>query len=81
MKKQWVQANTAGELDRLENINGVRWNEAPAPRRLHWCTPWTRGWVGLYDLRHIERCRCGGTRLNQQGPWTGKNLRNREKRK
>jgi hypothetical protein len=79
VKKKWVAANAAGELDRLENLGGVRWNIAPAPRWWHWCTAQTRGWVGLYDLHYIERCACGAIRLQDHGPWTERNTRKRKR--
>lgn len=81
MKKRWVQGNKPGDVDRLEHINGVTWNMAPVPVRWHFCTAWTRGWTGLYDLRYIERCACGAIRLDGQGRptvWANKNTRRRK---
>lgn len=50
----------------MEHLNGVPWEEAPRPRRFHRHWAQTRG---VADLRMIERCPCGGLRIDGYGGW------------
>lgn len=56
-----------------EHVNGVRWHEAPLPRRWHRCRTQTSGWVGL---TRVERCACGALSRNG-GRWLERNSRRR----
>jgi len=57
-----------------EHLDGMSWDMAPLPRRLHRCTPQTRGKTDR--VASIERCACGATALNN-GPFFDKNSRRR----
>lgn len=48
--------------------DGIPWDEAPLPRRLHRCSPWSS------DLR-FDRCACGGMRERGRLFWDFKNSR------
>lgn len=43
----------------LMNRDGVRWDEAPLPRRWHRCRPQTTGLIGSL---WVSRCACGALR-------------------
>jgi hypothetical protein len=43
----------------VRHRDGVPWNEAPIPRRLHRCSVQTSGWTGPAGLTQILRCACG----------------------
>lgn len=57
-------------FDPPEHLDGVKWFEAPVPRRWHRCTPQTRAWIGLFT--RVERCACGAIRIDE-GFWHNKN--------
>lgn len=62
--------------DTLLNRDDTYWTEAPLPRRLHRCTPWTTGMVGG---RVLDRCACGGMRiLSISSKWTERNSRRKK---
>lgn len=62
--------------DRLLHRDGIAWEDAPTPRRFHFCTPQTVAF--LADPRErVERCACGAIRLDGDGPWLEKNSRRR----
>lgn len=52
-----------------EHLYGVRWHEAPLPRRWHRCWAQTTGW---YGVTRVERCACGGIRLDGRR-WSDRN--------
>jgi hypothetical protein len=57
--------------------NNVWWHEAPLPRRWHKCSAWSKGFIrslGSFGFT-VERCACGGTRLDGHNPWTTRNSR------
>lgn len=55
------------------NLNGVRWHDAPRPRRWHQCEVQTRAWLN-FEL--IERCACGAMRHGGiQHRWINRNER------
>lgn len=56
----------------VHHLNGVAWDVAPIPRRLHRCRPQTEGWTDWFTL--IQRCACGAIRRNGSH-WMGKNER------
>lgn len=75
----WI-ADPQTVVDRLhrpptKHRNGVPWNAAPLPRRLHRCTPQTWGHIGWF--RDVQRCACGAAReLGSLGHgWRGRNSR------
>jgi hypothetical protein len=55
----------------IEHVGGVAWHQAPIPRRWHRCRAQT---YGQHGLDQIERCACGGIRLNGQ-VWLERNSR------
>ena len=65
----WMHDQPDGHRD------GIPWYQAPIPRRLHWCQPWTTGTVGPID---VGRCACGAilTTPGEEG-WTARNSRRR----
>jgi hypothetical protein len=44
------------------NLDGVKWSDAPVPRRLHRCKPQTEA-VYNHSLDLLQRCACGGFRV------------------
>jgi len=63
----------------LQHRNGIPWDEAPLPRRIHRCRTQT---TGTYDRWHqmFDWCACGAKRkLGSfgRGYWYGKNARRR----
>ena len=56
----------------LQHRGGVWWHEAPIPPADHECWVQTSGWL---NSMRVERCACGGTRLNQRGDWFDRNTR------
>lgn len=67
-------ADIQREVDLAEGIihrDGVKWSDAPLPRRLHRCTAWTTA-VRLGVLR----CACGAmTRAPFEDRWANRNAR------
>lgn len=61
---RWVAAESAGALQRLEDLDGVSWVDAPVPPRLHRCRAQTRG---LLPTGMVYRCACGG--ISRDGRW------------
>lgn len=66
--------------DRLRDLrtpptsaDGIAWNQLPVPRRWHRCYGQSWGSVGPFQL--VERCPCGGTRIDGEGPWLYRNCR------
>ncbi len=57
------------------HVDGLAWNQLPPPRRWHHCWPQSWGSCGPFQL--IEVCPCGGTRIDQTGPWLDRNWRRR----
>jgi hypothetical protein len=55
----------------IRSKDGVPWYEAPLPRRWHFCEPWSAGTDD--DLGQVDRCACGGVRLDGRGPWLHRN--------
>jgi hypothetical protein len=55
------------------NLDGVWWYEAPKPRRFHRCRVQTFGY--LRSGATVERCACGGIRMDSLGPWIDRNSR------
>ena len=53
------------------SVNGVAWNLLPVPHRWHRCRAQSWGSVGPFQM--IERCPCGGTRIDGEGPWLYRN--------
>jgi hypothetical protein len=47
--------------------DGVPWHEAEEPPWDHECWPQTRGFIHRFEL--VERCPCGGVRIDGYGPW------------
>lgn len=62
----------------IEHANGVRWYEAPVPRRWHRCWTQTSGWHGL---TLVKRCPCGAIRVAGQRRWSERNSRRKEARR
>lgn len=62
-------------VDRLPvtHIHDLPWHFLPPPRRWHRCWPQSRGSCGPFRL--VERCPCGGTRLDGHGRWMYRNRR------
>lgn len=54
---------------------GVEWHQAPVPRRWHRCLPRT---IAIHGGRMIERCACGGIRIDGWGPWAERNSRRKD---
>jgi hypothetical protein len=65
----WIRSYQEN-LDYIESLSGIMWNDAPLPPRWHRCGAQTRGWI---SLNYIERCPCGATRLAPGGRWTERN--------
>lgn len=57
--------------------NGVSWDQHPLPRRWHRC--WAQSWGSVGPFRLVERCPCGGTRLDGKGRWLYRNRRRHQK--
>jgi hypothetical protein len=64
----------------IHNRDGIWWYDAPRPRRLHRCTPWTQAWSGPENMRYTERCACGSIRFRRNGGWSDRNSSRRERR-
>ena len=60
-----------GDRD-VQHRGGVWWHEAPIPPADHECWVQTSGWL---NSMRVERCACGGTRLNRRGDWFDRNTR------
>lgn len=56
--------------------DGIAWHEAPIPARLHVCEAQTTGWVQYFTF--IERCACGGLRMDRRGGWMDRNSRRKD---
>jgi hypothetical protein len=56
---------------------GVWWNEAPLPHRVHRCEAQTKGWTS--GSTYVERCACGA--IKSEGRWTDKNWRRKGRRR
>lgn len=57
---------------RIRHLDGIPWNEAPKPPRLHLCRAQSQGWENLLDF--TRRCACGA--VKQSGAvWSGRNSR------
>lgn len=57
----------------VHHLDGVPWHQAPIPRRLHHCTPQTKG---VIDAFPVERCACGAIRSWLHGDdWIERNSR------
>lgn len=61
-----------------EHRDGIPWDQAPLPRRFHWCRAWTVGYSPA--LGRVERCACGAHAYGSMGGWSGKNSRRRAAR-
>jgi hypothetical protein len=66
----------------LMHRNGIPWWEAPLPRRLHRCTPWTTGSLEQLTILTIpartavvSRCACGAVRVAGDHRWQQRNER------
>lgn len=57
----------------ITHHNDLPWNFLPPPRRWHRCQAQSRGSCGPFRL--VERCPCGGTRLDGRGRWLYRNRR------
>lgn len=55
----------------IRHADGRAWWQRRIPRRWHRCHPATSGWL-TFDF--IERCACGGIRMNDGG-WFDRNSR------
>ena len=71
----WIRKDI-GNNNYTESLDGIDWADAPLPRRWHRCRAQTRGWIGL---SYVERCPCGGTRLEPRGRWMEKNQTRRQR--
>lgn len=64
----------------LHHLDGVKWHDAPIPRRWHRCWVQTYGYTGWFNL--VERCACGAIRVAApvlgQSRWRDKNSRKRK---
>lgn len=61
----------------ITHRHGVWWYDAPLPRRLHRCTPWT-------SAPDVDRCACGAIRgpfakLLERNSWFERNSRRKKK--
>ncbi len=72
LAEQWLDRVRAERIPPT-SIDGVAWNQLPIPRRWHRCHAQSYGSVGPFHL--IERCPCGGTRIDREGPWLYRNQR------
>lgn len=63
---------------KIEHLSGVSWSKAPLPRRVHRCTPQTRGWIDYFT--EVQRCPCGAIRGAGDPRWQEKNSRRRYER-
>lgn len=61
---RWVQIDSAGSLQRLEDLDGVHWSDAPVPPRWHRCKAQTQG---LLPTGWVSRCACGA--ISKDGRW------------
>lgn len=57
----------------VTHIHDMPWDLLPAPWRRHRC--WPQSWGSIGPFRLVQRCPCGATRLDEDGPWLGRNLR------
>lgn len=67
---RWVRFYQDGSYY-AENLDGIHWADAPIPWRWHRCHKWSRAY---FDTGYVERCACGGIRVNL-GPWLERNSR------
>lgn len=73
-RARWQAALEQAERDLgITHGNGIPWYQAPRPHRWHRCQPWTAG--ATAELGLVERCACGGIRLDGNGPWMKRNQR------
>lgn len=56
----------------VTHIQGMPWDLLPTPWRWHRC--WAQSWGSIGPFRLVQRCPCGATRLDEDGPWLGRNL-------
>lgn len=70
--QQWAARIRAQRIPPA-SVDGVAWNQLRPPRRWHRCRAQSRGSVGPFRL--VERCPCGGTRVDGDGPWLYRNQR------
>lgn len=64
------------EHEPVSHVGGVPWHEAPLPGLWHSCRPQSSGRFGSIDM--VERCACGGARIDGKGDWLDKNSRRRD---
>src|ERR1700689_4726763 len=65
----WIRTWENGS-DYIECLDGIMWGKSVLPRRWHYCTPQTRGWIGV---NYTERCNCGAWRDHCDEKWIRKN--------
>ena len=61
---RWVGGEGAGALQRIEDLDGISWADAPVPPRLHRCKAQTQG---LLSSGWVYRCACGA--ISSDGRW------------
>lgn len=69
-------ADAGPEWPPIWNLDGVGWWQRTNPPLWHRCRAHT---IGIIDLRRVERCACGATRVGRSG-WMFRN-ENRRRRK
>lgn len=57
----------------IEHLDGIPWYKAPIPRRWHRCKPQTKGWLRYFT--RVQRCACGGIRMDGHHGWAERNSR------
>lgn len=65
-------ARTPVGSQRPVHRGGVPWDEAPLPPRWHRCYPHSGVWHHTEMETWLERCPCGGRRIEGR-PWTARN--------
>lgn len=71
--ERWIATEGTGALQRLEDLDGVSWLDAPLPRRLHRCRAQTRG---VMPSGTVYRCACGAMSRDERW-WSRRNSRRR----
>ncbi len=57
------------------HLDGKPWNRVKRPWVLHRC--WAQSWGSIGPFAMVERCPCGGVRIDHHGPWLNRNWYNR----
>jgi hypothetical protein len=72
----WADHNPGSRILPVNHKDGQQWSDLPIPARWHRCWPQSWGSCGPFEM--VERCPCGGTRLDMSGPWMYRNRRRLE---